>query len=411
MNLVALPQFFKKINQLISPTRINHHLISDAAIDIVLKLQENNYEAYIVGGAIRDILLDYSPKDFDIATNAKPEDIRKIFKYSRIIGRRFKLVHVIYNRETIEVSTFRTAPTEKIHMKNGILKDNEYGSMSEDIKRRDFTINALYYDPINKKLIDTFDGKSDVKKKMVKLIGDPEKRFTEDPIRVLRALRFTAKLDMGIHHDTLKHIKPSMKLLETIPHSRLFDEILKFFLTGHAKKSLIIFREYNLTKKYLPAMDSLNPIFERFVFKALDNCDQRIANNKHISPGFIFSVFLWQDVFELWKKNEAHYSHSSLALNDAIDKVIIKQNKIFPIQKRFLVAMSEIWRLQIRFENLSQKKVYRFFTHPRFRAAYDFMLIRSESDQFDKNLSRWWEKFVNSDDKTRKKLIKNKTYV
>jgi len=411
MNLVALPHFFKKINQLISPTKINHHLISDAAIDIVLKLQENDYEAYIVGGAIRDILLDHSPKDFDIATNAKPEDIRKIFKYSRIIGRRFKLVHVIYNRETIEVSTFRTAPTEKIHMKNGILKDNEYGSMSEDIKRRDFTINALYYDPINKKLIDTFDGKGDIKKKIVRLIGDPQKRFAEDPIRVLRALRFTAKLDMGIHHDTFKHIKPSMNLLETIPHSRLFDEILKFFLTGHAKKSLIIFREYNLTKKYLPAMDSLNPSFERFVFKALDNCDQRIANNKHISPGFIFSVFLWQDVFELWKKNEANYSHSSLALNDAIDKVIIKQNKTFPIQKRFLVAMSEIWRLQIRFENLSQKKVYRLFAHPRFRAAYDFMLIRSESDQFDKNLSRWWEKFVISDDNIRKKLIKNKIYV
>ena len=210
---------------------------------------------------------------------------------------------------------------------------------------------------------------------------------------------------MDIHHDTFEYILPSMKLLETIPHSRLFDEILKFFLTGHAKKSLIIFREYNLTKKYLPAMDSLNPIFERFVFKALDNCDQRIANNKHISPGFIFSVFLWQDVFKLWKENEAHYSHSSLALNDAIDKVIIKQNKIFPIQKRFLVAMSEIWRLQIRFENLSQKKVYRLFTHPRFRAAYDFMLIRSESDQFDKNLSRWWEEFVTSDDNTRKKLI------
>ena len=295
-------------------------------------------------------------------------------------------------------------------MKNGILKDNEYGSMSEDIKRRDFTINALYYDPINKKLIDTFDGKGDIKKKIVRLIGDPQKRFAEDPIRVLRALRFTAKLDMGIHHDTFKHIKPSMNLLETIPHSRLFDEILKFFLTGHAKKSLIIFREYNLTKKYLPTMDSLNPNFERFVYKALDNCDQRIANNKHISPGFIFSVFLWQDVFKLWKKNEAHYSHSSLALNDAIDRVIIKQNKIFPIQKRFLVAMSEIWRLQIRFENLSQKKVFRLFTHPRFRAAYDFMLIRSESDQFDKNLSHWWEKFVTSDDNTRKKLIKNKIY-
>ena len=411
MNLVALPQFFKKINQLISPARINHQLISEAAIDVVSKLQANNYEAYIVGGAIRDILLDYSPKDFDIATNAKPEDIRKIFKYSRIIGRRFKLVHVIYNRETIEVSTFRTAPTEKIHMKNGILKDNEYGSMSEDIKRRDFTINALYYDPINKKLFDTFNGKSDVKNKIIKLIGDPQKRFTEDPIRLLRALRFSAKLDMNIHHDTLKHIEPSMNLLKTIPHSRLFDEILKFFLTGHAKNSLKIFREYNLTKKYLPSIDFLNSNFERFVCKALDNCDQRIANNKHISPGFIFSVFLWQDVFKLWKNNETQYSHSSLALNDAIDTVIFKQNKIFPIQKRFLTAMSEIWRLQIRFENLSQKKVYRLFAHPRFRAAYDFMLIRSECDQFDKNLSHWWEKFVNSDDKTRKNLITNKIYV
>ena len=411
MNLKVFPQFFKKINQLISPKGINHQFISEAAIDIVLKLQANDYEAYIVGGAIRDILLDHPPKDFDIATNAKPEDIRKIFKYSRIIGRRFKLVHVIYNRETIEVSTFRTAPIEKIHMKNGILKDNEYGSMSEDIKRRDFTINALYYDPINKKLIDTFDGKSDIKEKIIKLIGDPQKRFTEDPIRILRALRFSAKLGMNIHHDTLKLIKPSMKLLETIPHSRLFDEILKFFLTGHAKNSLRIFIEYNLTKKYLPSIDSLNSNFERFVSKALDNCDQRIANNKHISPGFIFSVFLWQDVFNLWKTNETQYSHSSLALNDAIDKVIFKQNKIFPIQKRFLIAMSEIWRLQIRFENLSQKKVYRLFTHPRFRAAYDFMLIRAESDQFDKNLSHWWEKFVTSDDKTRKKLINNKVYV
>ena len=213
MNLKVFLQFFKKINHLICPTKLNHHLISEAAIDIVLKLQANDYEAYIVGGAIRDILLDRSPKDFDIATNAKPEDIRKIFKYSRIIGRRFKLVHVIYSKETIEVSTFRTVPTEKIHMKNGILKDNEYGSMSEDIKRRDFTINALYYDPINKKLIDTYNGKSDVRKKIIKLIGDPQKRFTEDPIRLLRALRFSAKLNMNIHHDTLKYIKPSMNLL------------------------------------------------------------------------------------------------------------------------------------------------------------------------------------------------------
>ena len=411
MYLKAFSHFAKKINQLIRPTRIDHHLISIAAIDIVSQLQENNYEAYIVGGAVRDILLGFPPKDFDIATSAKPEEIRQIFKHSRIIGRRFKLVHVIYKKEIIEVSTFRTAPIEKIHMKNGILKDNEYGSLIEDIKRRDFTINALYYNPIQKKLIDSYGGENDAKKRTIKLIGEPNKRFKEDPIRVLRALRFAAKLNMNIHRQTLIQIKPSMKLLDTIPHARVFDEILKFFLSGHAKSSYMIFKEYDLTTKYLPALNNLDSNFEEFVLKALNNCDQRIANNKHISPGFIFSVFLWKDVFNLWKKIETKYPHSSIALNEAIESVIFKQNKVFAIQKRFLTAMSEIWRLQIRFENLNQKKVYRLFSHPRFRAAYDFMLIRAESKQFDKNLSEWWVKFVNADDSSRKKIMNKKNYV
>lgn len=342
MYLKAFSHFAKKINQLIRPTRIDHHLISIAAIDIVSQLQENNYEAYIVGGAVRDILLGFPPKDFDIATSAKPEEIRQIFKHSRIIGRRFKLVHVIYKKEIIEVSTFRTAPIEKIHMKNGILKDNEYGSLIEDIKRRDFTINALYYNPIKKKLIDSYGGENDAKKRTIKLIGEPNKRFKEDPIRVLRALRFAAKLNMNIHRQTLIQIKPSMKLLDTIPHARVFDEILKFFLSGHAKSSYMIFKEYDLTTKYLPALNNLDSNFEEFVLKALNNCDQRIANNKHISPGFIFSVFLWKDVFNLWKKIETKYPHSSIALNEAIESVIFKQNKVFAIQKRFLTAMSEI---------------------------------------------------------------------
>ena len=410
MYLQAFSSFAKKINQFIRPTKISHHLISNDAIDIVTRLQSKNYEAYIVGGAIRDILIGVSPKDFDIATNAKPEEIRQIFKHSRIIGRRFKLVHVICKRETIEVSTFRTAPTEKIHMKNGILKDNEYGSLYEDIKRRDFTINAIYYDPISKKLIDSYNGQIDAKKRTIRLIGEPRKRFEEDPIRILRALRFRAKLNMNLHPETLNSIKPSIKLLDSVPYSRVFDEILKFFLSGHAKNSLNVFREYNLTNKYLPSINKLEPKFENFVCNALINCDQRIVNNKHISPGFIFSVFLWQDVFKLWKKLEIKYPHSSLALNDAIDAVIIKQNKIFPIQKRFITAMSEIWRLQIRFENLSQKKVYRLFTHPRFRAAYDFMLIRANSNQFDKNLNDWWINFVNADDSSRKKMINKKNY-
>ena len=216
---------------------------------------------------------------------------------------------------------------------------------------------------------------------------------------------------MNIHRQTLIQIKPSMKLLDTIPHARVFDEILKFFLSGHAKSSYMIFKEYDLTTKYLPALNNIDSNFEEFVLKALNNCDQRIANNKHISPGFIFSVFLWKDVFNLWKKIETKYPHSSIALNEAIESVIFKQNKVFAIQKRFLTAMSEIWRLQIRFENLNQKKVYRLFSHPRFRAAYDFMLIRAESKQFDKNLSEWWVKFVNADDSSRKKIMNKKNYV
>ena len=235
MNSNLLQVFQKKITSFFKSNKIDHGLISDAALDTLKILRENKYDAFIVGGAIRDILMGFKPKDFDIATNATPEQVRSIFKKSRIIGRRFKLVHVIYGREIIEVSTFRAKPLQKIQMSNGVLKDNEYGSIEEDAERRDFTINALYYNVEGKNLIDFYGGLKDIQKNQLRLIGNPKLRYREDPIRILRAIRFSAKLKMEINSEALNEIKNSIGLLKSVPYSRLFDEIMKLFLTGHAQ--------------------------------------------------------------------------------------------------------------------------------------------------------------------------------
>ena len=244
MNSNLLQVFQKKIYSFFKLKKINHALISNSALDTLTILKKNNFHAFIVGGAVRDILMGYKPKDFDIATNATPEQVRSIFKRSRIIGRRFKLVHVIYGREIIEVSTFRAKPREKIKMSNGVLKDNEYGSIKEDAERRDFTINALYYDVEDKNIIDFYDGIRDIQDNQLRLIGKPKLRYKEDPIRILRAIRFAAKLKMEIHSESVSEIKNSINLLKSVPYSRLFDEIMKFFLTGHAQESMVLFKKH-----------------------------------------------------------------------------------------------------------------------------------------------------------------------
>ena len=408
MNSNLLHVFQEKIHSFFKSKRINHELISDSALDTLKILKKNNFDAFIVGGAIRDILMDYKPKDFDIATNATPEQVRSIFKKSRIIGRRFKLVHVIYGREIIEVSTFRAKPRQKIQMSNGVLKDNEYGSIKEDAERRDFTINALYYDVQDKNLIDFYGGLRDIQDNQLRLIGKPKLRYKEDPIRILRAIRFAAKLKMEIHSETLNEIRSSIDLLKSIPYSRLFDEVMKFFLTGHAQESMVLFKKYNLSNIYFPSLENNNKIFNNFLLQALENTDLRIKNDQSVSPGFLLAVFLWHDVDELFKKYKKKFPHPSLALNKAIDDVFHEQARIFPIQKRFSIAMSEIWRLQPKFNSTSSKKIYRLLGHPRFRASYDFLLLRCQTLEISESIGLWWTKFIESNKENQDFLITNK---
>ena len=408
MNSNLLQVFQKKINSFFKSNKIDHGLISDSALDTLKVLKENKYDAFIVGGAIRDILMGYKPKDFDIATNATPEQVRSIFKRSRIIGRRFKLVHVIYGREIIEVSTFRSKPRQKIQMANGVLKDNEYGSIEEDAERRDFTINALYYNVEDKNLIDFYGGLKDIQKNQLRLIGKPKLRYQEDPIRMLRAIRFAAKLKMEINGETLKEIKNSIGLLKSVPYSRLFDEIMKFFLTGYAQQGMVLFKKYNLSNIYMPSLDNTNKIYNNFLLQGLKNTDLRIKNNQSVNPGFLLAVFLWHDVYELSKKYKNNFPHPSLALDKAIDDVLQKQAKIFPIQKRFSITMSEIWRLQPRFNGTSSKKIYRLLGHPRFRASYDFLLLRCQALEISESIGLWWTKFIESNKKDQSLLIINK---
>ena len=386
--------------------KIDISKISKHALGIILSLQKNKYEAYIVGGAIRDILINQNPKDFDIATSATPEQIRRLFKKSRIIGRRFKLVHVLDGRDIIEVSTFRAKPQEREIMANGVERDNAYGTLKEDAERRDFTSNSIYFNPTNNKLIDFYGGIDDIKNKQLTIIGIPEIRFQEDPIRILRAIRFAAKLDLSINEDIKSIIHKNINLLENIPYSRLFDEVMKLFLTGHALKSVILFNKFNLSKKFFPVLQSTNPSTQAFLKQGLRDTDKRIHESKSVNPGFLLAVFLWRDVNEAWEKRKKVSINNTVALNTAIDFVLSKQSKIFPVQKRFIVTMSEIWRLQPRFENLNPKRIYRLLGHPRFRAAYDFLLLRNRQGEIGNDLAQWWIKFVEADDKTKSILIK-----
>ena len=333
MNSNLLQVFQEKIHSFFKSKRINHELISDAALDTVKMLKKNNYDAFIVGGAIRDILMGFKPKDFDIATNATPEQVRTIFKKSRIIGRRFRLVHVIYGREIIEVSTFRARPLKKIQMSNGVLKDNEYGTINEDAERRDFTINALYYDIENKNIIDFYGGLRDIQNNQLRLIGEPKLRYKEDPIRILRAIRFSSKLKMEIHNKTLNEIRNSIGLLKSVPYSRLFDEVMKFFLTGHSQESMVLFKKYNLSSTYFPSLENNNKIFNDFLLQALINTDLRIKNGKSINPGFLLAVFLWDDVNELCKKYKKNFPIHLLHLIKRLMKFFRNKQEFFQFKK------------------------------------------------------------------------------
>ncbi|HSR01703.1 MAG TPA: polynucleotide adenylyltransferase PcnB [Methylophilaceae bacterium] len=390
--------------------KINQDLISSAALKTCAGLQEAGYDAYIVGGAVRDLLLDFKPKDFDVATNAEPEDVRKIFRRSRIIGKRFRLVHVLWGRETIEVSTFRGH-----HHSNGdasvddtgrILRDNIFGSMEEDAARRDFTANALYYNPTTKELLDFHEGVADVKARLLRMIGEPTTRYQEDPVRMLRAVRLSAKLGLKIDKATQKPIAELADLLQDVPPSRLFDEMLKLFLSGHAIESINILRAQHLHHGLLPLLDVVleQPLGEKFVMLALKNTDDRIMQGKSSNPSFLFATLLWHEVLKAWQENQKHIPLFP-ALYQAMDEVIQIQAKKLAIHNRFVSGIKEIWAMQPRFEQRAGKRPFALLSHPRYRAGYDFMLLRCESGEISNEIGEWWTTFAHASSDQRTAML------
>ncbi|SFK14094.1 poly(A) polymerase [Nitrosomonas aestuarii] len=395
---------------------IHRSQISPGALKVTQSLQKSGFSAFIVGGAIRDILLGLEPKDFDVATNATPEQVRSIFRRSRIIGRRFRLVHVMCGHETVEVSTFRgpsLAQVDTLDMKNHtdqhgrLLRDNVFGSQEEDAARRDFTMNALFYDPSSEEIHDYLNGYSDLKAKTLCIIGEPATRYREDPVRMLRAIRLAAKLDMLIDTETAKPIGDLAPLLQNVPPSRLFDEMLKLLLSGHALSCVVDLRARGLHHGLLPMLDVIleQPLGERFITLALKNTDERIRQEKHVSPAFLFASLLWHEVLAAWNKHKLSGEKSLIALYKAMDEILLKQQKNLAIPRRFSATIIEIWVMQPRFESLAGRKPFRLLSHPRFRAAYDFMLLRCESGEVSMDLGTWWKRFVAADQDKREKMI------
>ena len=373
--------------------------IPSYVLEVIRKLQQYEFQAYMVGGCIRDLLLNIQPKDFDIATNAHPDQVTAIFKNSRIIGRRFKIVHVRIDRQIIEVSTFRKKPSEVNKLRNGVVQDNAFGTIEEDAQRRDFTMNAIFYDPINNHLFDPFNGKKDIENRNINFIGNPEQRINEDPVRLLRAIRFHAKLEFNLGL-TLGNIKKFIPLLDNIPYSRIFDEMMKFFLTGHAKKSIFVLKEYQLLDLFFPFLSNHSLDKNSLLIHGMNNTDSRVKADKTVNPGFLMAVILW-DAFNHSLKN----NDSKLTLDTQIKHFFNKTDPNIFIHNRFIKYISEIWRLQPRFTKLKTRSVYRLSNHPRFRAAYDFLLLRCSSDQEEKRYGEWWTKWQEASEASRKKLL------
>jgi poly(A) polymerase len=391
--------------------------ISACALSVTDTLQAKGYAAYVVGGAVRDLLLKRAPKDFDVATSATPEEVRALFRRSRIIGRRFQIVHVMCGRETVEVSTFRAGhDTEgadngnekgKTDEHGRILRDNVFGNQQQDATRRDLTINALFYDPATQEVHDYYGGVADLREKRLRMIGDPVQRYREDPVRMLRAVRFAAALDFEIDAATRKPINELAELLSNVPPARLFDEMLKLLLSGHAVETVKRLRKAGLHHGLLPLLDVIleQPLGERFVMLALRNTDTRIRNEKGVSPAFLFATLLWHEVLAAWKSIQAGGMPAIPALFKAMDQVMQLQAEKLAISRRYGGDMKEIWALQPRFEQRSGRRPYRLLELPRFRAGYDFLLLRCESGELDAEIGAWWTRFQDAPEAERERML------
>lgn len=394
---------------------IDHKRIDACALKTCETLADAGYKAFVVGGAVRDLLLDKRPKDFDVATDATPEEVRRLFRRSRIIGRRFKIVHVMCGKDTIEVTTFRAAgnltgeeederPTDET---GRILEDNIFGNQREDAARRDFTVNALYYDPIREEVWDYHGGVADCRKKVLRMIGDPTTRYREDPVRMLRAARFAAKLDFHIDPDTRKPVAELAPLLANIPRSRIFEEAVKLLMSGHALRAVHQLRAEGLHHGMLPMLDTIldDPQGKRFIEAGLRNTDQRIHEDKSTSPAFLFACLLWPQVARRWKELVAGGEKPIPALFTAMDVMLEAQREQLAIPRRHDGMIKEVWALQPRFEQRAGSRPFRLLEHPRFRAGYDFLLLRAESGEVAQELADWWTDFQEADDETRKTML------
>jgi poly(A) polymerase len=388
---------------------IDRRNVSRHAIKVCEVLQHEGYQAYIVGGAVRDLIVGLEPKDFDVATNATPEQVRPLFRRARIIGRRFQLVHVVFGQEIIETSTFRAPASEsQATDENGrILRDNEFGTHAQDAARRDFTINALYYDPTTEDVIDYHQGVQDLKHRVVRMIGDPRTRYREDPVRMLRAVRFAVKLSGKIDPASEEPLQSMAGLIENVPASRLFDEMLKLLTCGHAMDCLQRLRQDGLHRGMLPLLDVVleQPSGAAFIELALDRTDHRVRAGKTVSPSFLFAALLWHQVELRWQQLQKQGEVGIPALMQAADSVLDEQTEKLAIQKRFSADMREIWFMQPRFDRRLPKSIWRMIEQPRFRAAVDFLQLRAAAGDFDSVLAQWWMDLANADDSGKADMI------
>ena len=426
--------FGKRHDVGVAEHKINVNLVDERAMDVVRTLKHAGFEAYVVGGAVRDLLVGLRPKDFDVATNATPEQVKSLFRRAFIIGRRFRIVHVIYGRgrehEVIEVSTFRahldssqaeqvggnerTSKSELAGMKHAVdasgrvLRDNVWGSLEEDAARRDFTINAMYYDPETQVVVDFHSGLKDAQKKIIRMIGNPLVRYREDPVRIIRAVRFSAKLaalGFTFEDKTAAPLREMTALLADVPQSRLFDEMLKLLQTGHALASIAQLKALGLTGIY-PLLDVVvDNVDEPLLNLALQDTDRRVGEGKPVAPSFLLACVLWTDVRTGWERRQKRGEHAMPALHDAIDDAFNAKIGDVSGRGKLGIDMREIWTLQPRFEKRTGSSPYSMLEQPRFRAGFDFLRLRGQTGEIDIELAEWWETFSTAYDDERHAMV------
>jgi len=396
-----------------SAHRIRRSHLSRGAQEVTRKLQQAGFKAFIVGGAVRDLMLGIAPKDFDVATDATPEQIKPLFRRAFIIGRRFRLVNVLIGQETVEVSTFRARQTDDdaADEHGRLLSDNVFGSQADDALRRDFTINALYFDPASEEVWDYVGGVDDIKMHRLRLIGDPVTRYREDPVRMLRAARLAAKLGLSLERKTAAPIPELASLIGNVPPARTFDEMEKLLLSGHAVESVKSLRRHGLHHGVLPLLDVIleQPLGQRFIELALENTDGRVREDKSVTPAFLFATLLWHEVLASWTAAKSAGERPMPALFNAMDRVLEQQAARLAIPRRFEAAIKEIWSLQPRFEQRGGQRPFRLLEHPRFRAGYDFLRLRCDSGELkgeDAALGDWWERFQHADQGGREQMLR-----